>query len=201
MARGQASRGLVRTSAGLELDERLGASGEPLDLGGLLRFEVLVDAEEVGDLVSEVLGYVLDVDCAVPLWVVLEHGDELRVDTLLVAHGEHAENANPHDATGEGRVGDEHQDVERVAIARQGVGDEAVVRRVGGGGEEAAVQPDHVLLVVVLVLVAAPGGYLDHHVDRLVELAHVGDGASPRVAGSTGLMMPTPLPSGSLTTA
>ena len=78
-------------------------------------------------------------------------------------------------------VGDEHECVERVAVAGQGVGDEAVVRRIGGGGEEAAVQPDHVLLVVVLVLVAAAGGDLDHHVDRLVRrAAHGGAGGSLR---------------------
>ena len=94
--------------------------------------------------------------------------DQLGVDPLLVAHGEHAQDAHPHHAAREGRVGDEHQHVERVAVAGQGVGDEAVVRRIGGGREEAAVQPDDVLLVVVLVLVAAARGDLDHHVDRFV---------------------------------
>ena len=74
---------------------------------------------------------------------------------FLVAHGEHAEDAHPHHAARERRVGDQDERVERVAVAGQGVGDEAVVRRIGGGGEEAAVQPDDVLLVVVLVLVAA----------------------------------------------
>ena len=105
---------------------------------------------------------------AVPLRIVLEDADQLGVDTLLVAHGEHAEDPHPHHAAGERGVGDQHQRVERVAVAGQGVGDEAVVRRVGGGGEEAAVQPDDMLLVVVLVLVAAARGDLDHHVDRLV---------------------------------
>ena len=156
----------------------------------------------MGDLVAQVLGHVVDVVGAVPLGVVLEDADQLGVHALLVAHGEHAEDAHPHHAAGEGGIGHQHQRVERVAVAGQGVGDEAVVRRIGGGGEEAAVQPDHVLLVVVLVLVAAPGGDLDHHVDRLVGGgAHDGGGASLRRAGSTGLMMPTPLPSGSLTTA
>ena len=146
-------------------------------------------------------GHVADVVGAVPLRVVLEDADQLGVDARLVAHGEHAEDARPHHAAREGRVGHQHQRVERVAVVGQGVGDEAVVRRVGGGGEEAAVQPDDVRLVVVLVLVAAPRGDLDHHVDRVVGPAHVGDGGSLRVPGSTGLMMPTPLPSGSLTTA
>ena len=147
-------------------------------------------------------GHVVDVVGAVPLGVVLEDADQLGVHPLLVAHGEHAEDARPHDAAGERGIGHQDQRVERVAVTGQGVGDEAVVRRVGGGGEEAAVQPDDVLLVVVLVLVAAPRGDLDHDIDRLVGVgAHEGEGASWRWAGSIGLMMPTPLPSGSLTTA
>ena len=85
--------------------------------------------------------------------------------------------AHPDHAAGEGGVGDQHQRVERIPVAGQGVGHEAVVRRVGGGGEEAAVQPDHVLLVVVLVLVAAARGDLDHHVDHFVgPRAHCGCG-------------------------
>ncbi len=136
------------------------------------------------DLVAQVLGDVVDVVGVVPLGVVLEHADQLGVDPLLVAHGEHAEDAHPHHAAREGRVGDQHQRVERVAVAGQGLGDEAVVRRIGGGGEEAAVQPDHVLLVVVLVLVAAPGGDLDHDLDDVVGGgAHGGGGgvAAPSV--------------------
>src|SRR6202012_226020 len=99
-----------------------------------------------------------------------------------------------------GRIGDQDQRVERVTVAGKGVGDEAVVRRVGRGGEETAVQPDHVRLVVVLVLVAASGGDLDPHLDHLVGCgAHAGGGCGLRRATSTGLMIPTALPSGSLT--
>ena len=156
----------------------------------------------MGDLVAQVLGHIADVVHAVPLGVVLEDADQLGVHPLLVPHGEHAEDARPHDAAGEGGVGDQHQRIERVAVAGQGLGDEAVVRRVGGGGEEAAVQADHMLLVVVLVLVAAPRRDLDDDVDGFVRAeAHEGAGSSRFRAGSIGLMMPTPLPSGSLTTA
>ena len=141
----------------------------------------------MGDLVAQVFGHVVDVVGAVPLRVVLEDADQLGVHTLLVAHGEHAEDPRPDHAAGEGRIGDQDQRVERVAVAGQGVRDEAVVRRVGGGGEEAAVQPDDVLLVVVLVLVAAAGGDLDHDIDRLVGGgAHEGEGASRAGRGRSG---------------
>src|ERR1700722_2392010 len=66
--------GLEGTPAGGKLLERLGPAGEALDLGRLQWLEILVDAEEVGDLVTEVLGDVVNVLCAVPLRVVLEHG-------------------------------------------------------------------------------------------------------------------------------
>ena len=94
---------------------------------------------------------------------------------------------------------------ERVAVTGQRLGNEAVVRRIGGGGEETAVQPDHVLLVVVLVLVAAARGDLDDDVDGVAcRLAHrdaSGSGGGARKASSRGLMIPTALPSGSVTTA
>src|SRR6202042_1553184 len=57
--------------AELKLFQCPGPVDEALHLDRLLGFEVLVDAEEMGDLVAEVLGDVVDVAGLVPLGVVL----------------------------------------------------------------------------------------------------------------------------------
>jgi hypothetical protein len=55
----------------------------------------------------------------------------------------------------------ENQRIERVAVAGERLGDEAVIGRVGRGREQATVEVDPPVLVVDLVLVTAPAGDLD----------------------------------------
>ena len=86
-------------------------------------------------------------------------------------------------AAREGRLVEQDQRVERVAVLGQGVGDEPVVGRVERGREEPPVQSDHVALVVVLVLVAAPPGDLDDDVDGAVR-AH-----GPRLSSDAGRLL------------
>ena len=74
--------------------------------------------------------------------------------------------ASTHDARVH-RILEQHERVERVAVAAEGVGDEAVVGRVGGGREQPAVEEDLAGLVVDLVLVAAAAGDLDDDVDAI----------------------------------
>ena len=151
--------------ARLQLPERGVAALEPHDLGVFLGLEVLVDAEEVLDLVEEMLWQIFDVLSVVPLWVVLQDGQQLGVEPRLVAHEKDAEDPGPDDAAREGGVRHQHQRVERVPVLRQGVGHEAIVGRIRRGREQPAVEADDVILVVVLVLVATAGGDFDHHVD------------------------------------
>ena len=91
--------------------------------------------------------------------------EHLVVAALLVGHPEHADRAGADQAAGEGRLLDEHERVERVAVLAEGVLDEAVVGRVLRGGEQRAVQPDPPGLVVHLVLVAHALGDLDRDVE------------------------------------
>ena len=82
------------------------------------------------------------------------HAQHLVVAAGLVRHPEHADRAAADQAAGEGRLLQDHQRVQRVAVLAEGVLDEAVVGRVGGRGEQGAVQADPAGLVVDLVLVA-----------------------------------------------
>ncbi len=136
----------------------------------LLGLEHLVDVEEVLDLVEQPLRQVGEVVHHVVGRVVRGHAEDLGVGALLVLHPEHADRAHLDPAAREGRVLEEHEHVERVAVEGEGVGHEAVVRGIDRGGEEPPVEPDHVLVVVVLVLVAAPPRDLDDDVEELTGL-------------------------------
>jgi hypothetical protein len=94
--------------------------------------------------------------------------DQLGVLAGLVAHVEHADRAALDDDAGIHRVLEQHECIERVAVAGERVGKEAVVGRVGGRREQPAVEVHPAVLVVDLVLVAAPARDLDDHVDAVV---------------------------------
>ena len=101
----------------------------------------------------------------------------------LVGHAEHAERADPDEAAREGRLVEQHQGVERVAVAAEGVLDEAVVGRVAGAGEQAAVEPDATGVVVHLVLVALTLGDLDGDVELHGACSSYDDGRTLGGAG------------------
>ena len=93
------------------------------------------------------------------------HADDLGVLAGLVVHVQHADRPGLHPDPGVHRVVEEHERVERVAVAAERVGDEAVVGRIRRRREQPAVEVDPVRVVVDLVLVAAAAGDLDHDVD------------------------------------
>ncbi len=100
------------------------------------------------------------------------HAQQLVVAAGLVRHPEHADGAALDEAAGEGRLVQNDQRVQRVAVLAEGVLDEAVVGRVAGRGEESTVQTDPTGLVVHLVLVPRTLRNLDGDVELHGWLLH-----------------------------
>jgi tetratricopeptide (TPR) repeat protein len=134
-------------------------------LDGLARLQVLVDLEEVLDLQPVEFGDVVDVLQVLLPRVVRGDAEDLVVRALLVGHLEHPDDPGGHQAAGEGRLLEQHEDVKRVAVAAQSVLDEPVVGRVPRRGEQHAVKPDPAGAVVDLVLVPLTPGDFDDYLD------------------------------------
>jgi hypothetical protein len=96
-----------------------------------------------------------------PRRVLERDADHLLVGPLLVLHVEDADRSYANAAAGKGRVADEDQRVERVAVLAERALQVAVVGGVAHRGEQPAVEDDAADLVVPLVLVARAGRDLD----------------------------------------
>ena len=96
---------------------------------------------------------------------------------MLIAHQEDADRPRSDMTTGKGRLFEQHEGIQRVAVAGQGAGDVPVILGVPGGGEQHPVQPDLPGLVVGLVLVTGALGDLDD--DLYVHRLHGRPGAMP----------------------
>jgi hypothetical protein len=111
---------------------------------------------------------IVDVVDRRPAGIIGQDAEDLGVVACLVVHAEHTDRTGPQVAAGEGGLVEEHERVERVAIAAQGVADESVVGRVGGGGEQVSVEPELPGHVVHLVLVSRTLRNLDDHFDSVL---------------------------------
>ena len=156
---GLALEGLTDLLLGLLAAHPVGA------LNRLAGLEVLVDLEEVLDLQAVELRDVLDVGTPGGALVGAGHAQDLVVAALLIAHTEHAQSAAADDAAGEGRLLQQDQRVQGVAVLTEGPVDVAGVVGVARRGEEHAVQADPAGLVVDLVLVAVALGNLNRDVE------------------------------------
>jgi hypothetical protein len=143
----------------------LGAADPGGALHGLAGLELLVDLEEMLDLQAVVLGEVMDVAQVLGARVHGRDAQDLVVAALLVLHAEHADGAGLDQTAGKGRLLDQHERVERVAVLTERVLDEPVVGGVLRRGEQRPVEADAPAFVVHLVLVAVPLGDLDRDVE------------------------------------
>src|SRR4051812_1046343 len=109
-----------------DLVERVLPRVPAVDLHALL-LEVLVDAEEMRDLVAQLLREVLEPVERVPVRVAERHREHLVVDALVVAHAEQRDRLDHDPAAGERRLADADHDVERIPVLAAGVRDEPVV--------------------------------------------------------------------------
>ena len=167
-------RDSARVIAGSRARERLvdhPLGGRPvLEPVGLDRvaLQVLVHLEEVLDLVQERLGN------AAQIAPTCDHiGSRSGTQRIfssspfssVIRNSPIGPHADP--AAREGRLADEHERVERIAVASEGPVDVAVVGGVLHRGEEHPVEVDLAAVVVELVLVARPLRDLDHHREDL----------------------------------
>src|SRR5579875_525459 len=109
----------------LQFAHRLLKPDETRGLGRLLRFEVLVDREEVLDLVEQRSGDVGDRSRLSPAGSGGGNGDQLGVGSMFVTHQERAQDPCLDDATRERSLFDEHECIERVAVAGERPGNVA----------------------------------------------------------------------------
>ena len=133
-----------------------------------------VDLEEVADLVDELRRQFADVVDVVPARFLGRYADQLGVLAGLVLHVQHAHRTRFHPDARIHRIIEQHQGVERIAVAAERVRNEAVVGRIRHGCEQSSIEVHAVRVVIDLVLVATSPRDLDDDVNaaRRERFAH-----------------------------
>jgi hypothetical protein len=129
--------------------------------------ETAIDVEEVGDLgelVRRQLGQVSNLGIG---GLTLGDTHQLRLAAVPSYDPEDSNRPGPHPHPRVGRLGGEHQRVERFVIGSERAWNEAVVGRKGEGAGQSSVEPDQPGVLVELVLVATAPWSLHHDIDRL----------------------------------
>src|SRR5690606_35763857 len=127
------------------------------------------------DLLERVLGKICQVHRSTIVRIGNRHRDELLILLAAVEQVEHPDRSHLDQASREGRLGHQHQHVDRVAIAGESPRHEAVVAGIVHRRVEHAVEPEDSQVLVELVLVALVLGDLDHRGDYAWWLTASGD--------------------------
>src|SRR6266566_5060491 len=165
----RASRRLPRTGAGLT-DELPGDVGvvPPFHFGRLVALELLVGRKEGLDLAKPVLSEVAQGSDLVEPRIADRYAEYFLVVAMLVAHEQRADRTRWHDATREGRLLDNDQRVQRVAVPTDGVHDEAVIGRIVHRGEQDTIEADATGRLIELVFGARASRDLYEDVNALI---------------------------------
>ena len=118
-------------------------------------------ADQLGSEISEVVHIV-------PARLLGRHAQDLGVLAGLVAHVQHADRASGNPHAGIHRVFEQHESIERIAVAAQRFGDVPVVGRIRGRREQPPVEEHPARVVIDLVLVPATAWNFDDDVDAIV---------------------------------
>ena len=157
---------LFQISLARSLDElaRIRDVAPAADFGGLA-FQFFVDGEEVFELpqgVRENIGHGLDL---IESRIAVGHCQDFLICLSLVYHLQQADGPHSDQDTGITGLIDQREDIERIAIARQSAGDEAVIAGVDHGRIEGAIEAENAEVRIVLVLIPGIARDLHNHVD------------------------------------
>src|SRR5438132_1385629 len=165
----RASRRSPRTGARLtnELPGDVGVV-PPFHFGRLVALELLVGREEGLDLAKPVLSEVAQGSHLVEPRIADRYAEYFFVVAMLVAHEQRADRTRWHDATREGRLFDNDQRVQRVAVPTDGVHDEAVIGGIVHRREQDTVETNASGRLIELVFGARASRDLYEDVNALI---------------------------------
>lgn len=136
-------------------DDLLGMGGlTPAADFGAFAFELFVDSEEMLNFAKDVRG---EVSMIVDLGVggaANRNGQHLFVGYLLIQHFQNANGPGLDQATSEGGLKNQHEDVQGISVRRQCAGNETVIAGVMNRSVERAVESEDVQSLIVFVFVS-----------------------------------------------
>ena len=113
-----------------------------IDLMGAYSSLGYVIGEEIGDLFQDKRGEVSQFLLVIISGIAVHHSNQLIIQLSSVNHVQITQYAGGDDTTGEGRIGADHQNIQRVAIGGEGMLNNTVLGRVDHGGIQHTVQLD-----------------------------------------------------------
>lgn len=133
----------------------------------LFSFKTFVNGKEVLNFAQRMGEHLrVVVDLAVER-ITFRHGQDLLIAFSLINHPQHANRPHLNQAARKRCRLQQHKDIERVAIAAERAGNEAIITGIMDGREQRAIQTEDVQLFIVLVLVDRAFWYFNHCIHKL----------------------------------